>query len=45
MPLWTALTMTVFPFIGFDLMKVAAGVFCGIRVQKALQSAGFFMNQ
>ena len=44
MPLWTALTMTVFPFIGFDLIKVAAGVFCGIRIQKALRNAGLFLN-
>lgn len=34
MPLWTALTMTVFPFIGFDLIKVAAGVFCAAYVYK-----------
>ena len=45
MPLWTALTMTVFPFIGFDLIKVAAGVFCGIRIQKALRNAGLFLNE
>ncbi len=45
MPLWTTLTMTVFPFIGFDLIKVAAGVFCGIRIQKALRNAGLFLNE
>ncbi len=28
MPLWTALTMTVFPFIAFDLIKVILGVLC-----------------
>lgn len=40
MNLWTALTMTVFPFIGFDLVKVGAGVFCGAHIQNALRSAG-----
>lgn len=40
MPLWTAMTMTVFPFVIFDLIKVSAGVFFGIRIRSALEQAG-----
>lgn len=40
MPLWVALTMTVFPFVVFDLIKVSAGVFCGARIRSALVQSG-----
>lgn len=42
MPLWTALTMTVFPFIAFDLIKVILGVLAGTRIRQALHQAGFY---
>lgn len=45
MPLWTALTMTVFPFVGFDLAKVALGVICGTRIRTALNNAGFYLTE
>ena len=41
MPLWTALTMTVFPFVVFDLIKVTLGVLSGVRIRRALIQAGF----
>ena len=42
MPLWTALTMTVFPFVAFDLIKVVLGVVCGTRIRQALNQAGYY---
>ncbi len=42
MPLWTALTMTVLPFIPFDIIKVGAGVLAGTRIRQALVAAGFY---
>lgn len=42
MPLWTALTMTVFPFVVFDLIKVVLGVVCGTKIRQSLNQAGFY---
>lgn len=42
MPLWTAMTMTVFPFIPFDLVKIVAGVLAGVKVREALIAAGIY---
>ena len=44
MPLWTALTMTVFPFVVFDLIKVTLGVLSGVRIRRALIQAGFHLS-
>ena len=44
MPLWTALTMTVFPFIPFDIVKVCAGVIVGTKIRQALVTAGFYTS-
>lgn len=41
MSLWTALTMTVFPFVLFDGIKVLLGVILGTRIRQALDAAGF----
>ncbi|MDY6084987.1 MAG: biotin transporter BioY [Dialister sp.] len=41
MSLLTALTMTVFPFIAFDGIKVLLGVILGTRIRQALDAAGF----
>lgn len=42
MPLAAALTMTVFPFIPFDIVKVCAGVLVGTKIRQALVTAGFY---
>lgn len=42
MPLWTALTMTAFPFVPFDLVKVVLGVVLGTRIRQSLNQAGFY---
>ena len=42
MPLWTALSMTVFPFIPFDIVKVIFGVLVGTRIRQGLVNAGFY---
>lgn len=42
MPLWTALTLTAFPFVPFDAVKVFAGVVLGTKVRQALVAAGFY---
>lgn len=42
MPLWTALTLTVFPFVVFDLIKVILGVICGTRIRQSLNQAGYY---
>lgn len=42
MPLWTALTLTVFPFVAFDLIKVILGVICGTRIRQSLNQAGYY---
>ena len=42
MPLWTALTMTVFPFVAFDFIKVVLGVLCGTRIRQSLHQAGYY---
>lgn len=34
--IWEVLTVSVFPFIIPDILKVAAGVFCGCRIKKAI---------
>lgn len=34
--IWEVLTAGVFPFIIPDILKVAAGVFCGCRIKKAI---------
>lgn len=44
MPLLTALTMTVFPFIPFDIIKVCAGVLVGTKIRQALVTAGFYAS-
>lgn len=45
MPLWTALTMTAFPFIPFDLVKVVLGVVLGTRIRQSLNQAGFYATR
>ncbi len=42
MPLLTALTMTAFPFIPFDLVKVVLGVLLGTKIRQSLNQAGFY---
>lgn len=42
MPLWQALTLTVFPFVVFDIIKIVLGVLCGTQIRHALQNAGYF---
>lgn len=42
MPFWTALTLTVFPFVAFDLIKVVLGVICGTRIRQSLNQAGYY---
>ncbi len=36
MGIWEVLTVSVFPFIIPDILKIAAGVFCGCRIKKAI---------
>ena len=45
MPLWMALTMTVFPFVIFDLIKVSVGIFCGVRIRNALVQSGLLSEK
>lgn len=45
MPLWMALTMTVFPFVIFDLIKVSVGIFCGVRIRNALVQSGLLSER
>ena len=44
MPLWTALTLTVFPFVAFDLIKVVLGVILGTRIRQSLNQAGYYAS-
>lgn len=45
MPLWQALTLTVFPFVVFDVIKIVLGVLCGTQIRYALQKAGYFLSE
>lgn len=45
MPLWQALTLTVFPFVVFDVIKIVLGVLCGTQIRYALQNAGYFTGK
>lgn len=43
MPLWTALTMTVFPFVALDVIKVVLGVLLGTKIRQSLEQAGYYL--
>ena len=36
------MTLTVFPFVAFDLIKVILGVICGTRIRQSLNQAGYY---